>query len=78
MKVHKKNDDAVMLREKIGGGRYKGHDFELFVSTNLANELTGVPVVRWDNGTMVMVELDDFISTTFDLAFGRESGGDAR
>ena len=71
MKYHDKNGGTITFRAHVGNGEYKGHGFNLGITTNGCGDLLGMPVISWDDGTTITFELDDIIPKAYECAFGK-------
>lgn len=70
MKLYDKNGDVIVFRAHVGNGEYRGRKFHFGTATTPAGDLLGLPVVSWDDGTVVAFEMADLIPRAYTCAFG--------
>lgn len=70
MKVYQKDDDRIFYRQHVGKGTIGGLHFDMYVAMNREGDLIGLPIIEWENGTSVVVEVDEIVALAYKAAFG--------
>lgn len=69
MKVYPKDNQTVFYRQHVGRGTCGGVRFDLSVAMNSDGECVGLPIVNWENGPTVVVEVNEIVALAYKAAF---------
>ena len=70
MKVYQKDGNRRFFHQHVGKGTCRGVHFDLSVAMNAGGDLIGLPIIMWENGPTVVVEVDEIVALAYKAAFG--------
>lgn len=72
MKLYPKDNPPITVKACIGEGVYRGAQFMVSVPANAAGHPIGLPMIEWENGNEVIIQIEDIIPRAYGVAYKDE------
>ena len=72
MQLYQKENPPILAKARIGDGTYRDAQFKVTVPTNGAGRPIGLPMIEWENGNEVIIQIEDIIPRAYGVAYKDE------